>query len=206
MGTFNGWSIVSMPSVPSAPASVDFTANDLIAVSTSSFTGQQQIQDWQHGWIEASVSMPALTHQEAQAWIAFLMALRGQLNIFLFGDPLATHPQGSGAGAPVVAGSSQVGFSLATRGWTANALSVLLPGDWLQIGYRIYRCLNTVNADASGSATFNIWPELRESPSDGDALVLNDTKGLFRLVGNQRKWSITIARVYGIQFEIQEAI
>jgi hypothetical protein len=206
MGTFNGWTIVTMPTVPAAPASVDFTVNDLVTMSVSSFTGQQQIQDWQHGWIEASVQLPALNHQQAQAWIAFLMSLRGQLNVFLFGDPLAISPQGNGAGSPVVAGSSQVGFSLATRGWTSNTTGVLLPGDWIQVNYRLYRCLDTVSADSSGSATFDIWPELRESPSDGDSIVLHSAKGLFRLASNQRKWSITGARSYGITFEITEAL
>lgn len=51
-----------MPATPSAPATVEFTAMDTVAVSTSPFTGQQQVQDWQASWLEASVSMPALTH------------------------------------------------------------------------------------------------------------------------------------------------
>jgi hypothetical protein len=62
MPTFNGWEIIPMPATPSAPATVEFTAMDTVAVSTSPFTGQQQVQDWQASWLEASVSMPALTH------------------------------------------------------------------------------------------------------------------------------------------------
>jgi hypothetical protein len=206
MPTFNGWNIISMPTTPSAPQTIDFTANDVVAMSVSPFTGQQQVQDWQQGWLEASVSMPPLTHVQAQAWIAFLMSLRGQANVFQLGDPLATSPRGSGAGTPLVDGGSQYGFSLATKGWTASASGVLLPGDWLQIGYRLYRNLGTVNANGAGKATLSIWPPLRESPADGDAITLNNTKGLFRLKGNARKWSETQARVYGIQIDIREAI
>src|SRR6266702_5839374 len=102
MPTFNGWNIISMPTTPSAPQTIDFTATDIVALSISPFTGQQQVQDWQQGWLEASVSLPPLTHAQAQAWIAFLMALRGQANVFQLGDPLAVAPQGSGAGAPTV--------------------------------------------------------------------------------------------------------
>jgi hypothetical protein len=205
--TFNGWNIISLPTIPAAPATIDFTATDIVAMSISPFTGQQQVQDWQQGWLEASVSYPPLTHVQAQAWIAFLMGLRGQANVFQLGDPLAIAPQGSGAGAPLVNGASQSGFSLNTKGWTAGASGVLMPGDWLQIGYRAYRViLSQVNADGSGDATINIYPSLRESPNDGDAITIRNTRGLFRLKTNARKWSETAARVYGVQFDIREAL
>ncbi len=206
MPTFNGWNIISMPTTPSAPQTIDFTATDIVALSISPFTGQQQVQDWQQGWLEASVSLPPLTHAQAQAWIAFLMALRGQANVFQLGDPLAVAPQGSGAGAPTVNVGAQAGFSLNTKGWTAGASGVLLPGDWLQIGYRLYRNLGTATADGSGHATLSIWPSLRESPADNDAITLTHTKGLWRLKSNARKWSETQARMYGIQFDIREAL
>lgn len=207
MPTFNGWNIISMPTTPAAPATVDFTATDIVAMSISPFTGQQQVQDWQQGWIEASVSMPPLTHVQAQVWIAFMMALRGQANVFQLGDPLAVAPQGSGAGTPLVNGASQSGFSLNTKGWTHGASGVLKPGDWLQIGYRLYRViLSAVNADGSGNATVNIWPSLRESPNDGDTIIIANTQGLWRLKNNARKWSETAARLYGLQFDIREAI
>jgi hypothetical protein len=206
MSTFNGWTIIALPTIPAAPQTIDFSIIDVVAASVSPFTGQQQIQDWQQGWLEASVSMPPMTHITAQQWIAFLMSLRGQANVFQMGDPLAVAPQGSASGTPVVTGSGQTGYSLATSGWTANASGVLQPGDWLQIGYRTYRNLQTVNADVSGNATLSIWPRLRESPNDGDSLILTNTKGLWRLKSNTRKWSETEARHYGIQFDIREAI
>jgi hypothetical protein len=116
MPTFNGWNIIAMPATPAAPQTIDFTATDIIALSVSPFTGQQQVQDWQQGWLEASVSMPPLTHVQAQAWIAFLMGLRGQANVFQLGDPLAVAPRGSGAGTPLVNGGGQTGFALAAGG------------------------------------------------------------------------------------------
>ncbi|HEV8189437.1 MAG TPA: hypothetical protein VGP83_16910 [Pyrinomonadaceae bacterium] len=198
--------LLSMPTNPAAAQSVEFTATDIIAVSVSPFTAQQQTQDWQQGWLEASISLPPLTQKQAQQWIAFLMGLRGQLNVFMWGDPLATAPAGSAAGSPLVSGDGQKGFSLATSGWTANAVGVLLPGDWLQIGQRLYRTLLAADADATGNATISIWPPLRESPVDGAPLILTNTQGLFRLKSNARKWSETEARYYGMQFEIREAL
>jgi hypothetical protein len=41
---------------------------------------------------------------------------------------------------------------------------------------------------------------------DGTNLVLNNTQGLFRLKSNQRKWSVNDAKIYGITFEMREAI
>jgi hypothetical protein len=206
MLTFNGWNIIPTPGTPSAPASMEFTAEDIVAVSVSPFTGQQQVQDWQASFLEASVSMPPLTHVQAQQWIAFLLSLRGQANVFQLGDPLAVSPQGSGAGAPLVDGAGQTGYTINLRGFTPSAANVLLPGDWIQIGYRIYRTLVAVSADANGKVALSIWPQIREPPPDAAVVVLNGTKGLWRLQANARKWSIGAARVYGIQFEIREAI
>jgi hypothetical protein len=206
MPTFNGWNIISLPTTPPAPATIDFTATDIVAMSISPFTGQQQVQDWQQGWIEASVSYPPLTHAQAQPWIASMMGLRGQANVFQIGDPLAVAPQGVGTGTPVVSGSGQSGFSLLTSGWTPGVTGILLPGDWLQIGYRAYRNLLPVNSDGSGNATLSLsWP-LRESPSDGDSIILHNVKVLMRLKSNARKWSETAARVYGLQFDCREAL
>jgi hypothetical protein len=206
MPTFNGWDIIPMPATPSAPATVEFTAMDTVAVSISPFTGQQQVQDWQASWLEASVSMPALRHAQAQEWIAFLMSLRGQAKVFQLGDPLALSPRGSGLGTPLVDGAGQTGYLLSTKGWIANAVSVLLPGDWIQIGYRIYRTLAIATADSAGKLVLSIWPQLRESPADGDIITLNNTKGLWRLAANARKWSVSGSRTYGMQFDIREAL
>jgi len=205
MATFNGWDIVVMPTEPSAPATVEYSAIDTVAVSVSPFTGQQQTQDWQASFMEASVSMPTLTHSQAQEWIAFLMSLRGQAKIFQLGDPLAVSPRGSGLGTPLVDGAGQKGYSIALKGWTPGAVGVLLPGDWIQIGYRIYRSLAIATADGAGKLVLSIWPQLREPPADGDAVTLNNTKGLWRLKTNERKWSLTESRYYGMQFEIREA-
>lgn len=205
IGTFNGWNIVQIPSSP-APKSIEFTANDTVAVSTSPFTQQQQIQDWQASFLEASVSLPPLTHVQAQSWIAWTLQCKGQAGVFQIGDAAATAPLGTAAGTPQVNGANQAGYTLATDGWTASAAGVLLAGDWVQVGYRLYRNLDTVNANGSGQATLNLWPQLRESPADNAALVLTNTTGLFRLKANARKWSVTEGRIYGFQFEIREAL
>jgi hypothetical protein len=83
---------------------------------------------------------------------------------------------------------------------------VLLPGDWIQIGYRAYRTIIAANADSAGKVALGIWPQIRESPNDGAVVVLTNTKVLWRLANNARKFSLTASRTYGMQFEIREAI
>jgi hypothetical protein len=205
MATFNGYTIVPVPSVPGA-RSIEFTATDAVGAVVSPFTGQQQIQSWQAGWLGATVSMPPMKDAQARAWVAFLLSCNGVENIFQLGDPMRKAPLGSGAGAPEVNGADQTGFTLATKGWTASAAGVLLPGDLLQVGYRLYTNVYPVNADISGEAIINIWPNLRESPADSTSIVLANTTGIWRLADNARRWSISAMKTYGVQFKIREAI
>lgn len=201
MSTFNGRTIVTMPSTPAAPASIEWSATDFVAASESPFTRQQQIQDWQGSLLEGIASMPPLTHVQAQSWIAWLMGLRGIAGVFQIGDPLATAPQGTAAGTLVVSGADQTGYVLNVSGGSGSGC--LLPGDWIQIGFRLYRNLGTYDG---GAAALSIWPNLRESPTDGASLITTNTKGVFCLKSNTRKWSVSEARMYGISFEIREAI
>lgn len=201
MATFNGWTIVPTPTSPAAPQTMEITATDVVAVSKSPFTGQTQTQDWQTAWLEASASMPPLVDADARAWEAFLLSLRGQLNVFQMGDPLKQNPLGTGAGSPVVSGSGQSGFTLNITGF--SGADALLPGDYFQIGYRLYRNLSIVGA---GAQTLNIWPNIRESPASGTAIQVFNCQGLWRLKGNPRKWSLPQVRYVGMQFDMVEAL
>ncbi len=203
MATFGttGWPIVPMPSYPS-PASLEFMDNDVVAAAESIFTGQQQIQSWEASWMEASVQMPPMSPATFAPWQAWIRQLQGIQGVFLIGDPIrGKAPYGTGAGTPVVSGSNQTGYQLATSGWSGP--NALLPGDYIQIGYRLYMNLGTVGP---GSQTLQIWPNLRESPLDGTAITVTNTQGLFRLKSNIRKTSLGRDRYYSVQFDIREAI
>jgi hypothetical protein len=204
IANFGGWNIVNIPTSP-ALSSLEFTAVDTVAVSVSPFSNNQQVQDWQSSFLTASATLPPMTNAQAQPWIAWNLQLHGRANTFQLGDPLMTSPQGSPSGTPLTNGT-QSGYSLITDGWTASHSNLLLPGDWVQIGYRLYRNIDPVNSDSSGNATLNIWPQIRESPSNNSPLILSNTKGLWRLKSNSRKWSMTNMKLYGMQFEIVEAL
>jgi hypothetical protein len=70
---------------------------------------------------------------------------------------------------------------------------------------RLHRVLNPVDSDGSGLALIDIWPRLRESPIDGAQLILSACKGVFRLADNNPGWSISFAKMYGIEITCVEA-
>ena len=205
IGQFNSWPIVPMPTAPGF-RSIDWDATSIIGVDVSPYTQAQQIQDWQQDVLAASVELPPMTRQQAQQWIAFRLQLRGTLGVFMLGDALQAEPLGIATGTPVTVGSSQSGYTLNTSGWTASVTGILQPGDYVQIGYRLYRCLDAVNSDASGSASFNIFPSIRESPAAGTTVITRNTQGIFRLADNASKWHASYLTTYGMTFQIREAL
>lgn len=216
MPTFNGFNILNPPVTLSpgsnsiiAPAQIEYRAYDAVSANTNPFTFQQQLYSWGNSVMEWGITMPDMTNSNAIQWAAWLMSLQGALNIFQLGDPRNTTVSGSGSvggGGPNVRFANQTGYSLTTKNWTFNATNVLLPGDWIQIGYRLYRVVAPVNADSIGNATISIWPNIRESPADNDSIILSNTKGMWRLKTSDRKWSISEMRTYGFTFDIREAI
>jgi len=99
MPTYLGWTVITIPSFPPAPASATFTRVNSVAINVSPFTGQQQTQKWPGEWMEAEVALPAMVDSDAQAWISFLKALEGQANVFQFSASFyAAYPASIGDG------------------------------------------------------------------------------------------------------------
>lgn len=211
LGTFNGYNIVALPcdTVPGVqhPSSIEWDMQEVVSANRSPFTGQTQTYDWQNSWWEGQVSFPPMRRLSFDAWTAFLAQCRGQTNAFSLGDPKAAMPKGSPAGAPVVSGAAQTGYSLVTRGWVAQRSRLLMAGDFIEIGRRLYKILDQVNSDASGNATLAVWPNLRDQPADGAAIKCSNCKGLFTLKNSSGNKFSTNAANYGLAgFAIKEAI
>ena len=215
IGTFSGASIIALPcdTQPgvTSPSSIEWDAQEAVAVNQSPFTYQTQTYDWMSSILEGQVSFPPMNRYAFDAWSAFILACRGQLNCFQMGDPKAVLPKGVATGTPVVNGASQTGYSLLTRGWTANTIGILLPGDYISILNgsisRLYRVLASVNSDGSGHCTIPIWPNLRDQPADGTTIITRNCKGLFRLASNSgNKMSVNVGAYGSSGFKIREAI
>jgi hypothetical protein len=181
---------------------------DSVGQVQSPFTLQSQVQQWPGAdYWKLDLSLPSMKRDTAAAWIGFLAALRGKANVFQVGDQLGRLPRGNPQGTPVISGLHLASAtSINTAGWTASATGLLKVGDYIQIGYRLHVVIGTdVNAGADGKATIEIWPSLREALADGVSIVTSNCKGLFRLADNERSWSATQAKTYGVSFKAVEA-
>lgn len=191
-------------------AKIDLRAVQVTAMTMSPFTYRQQVvvhpgQRW-----EAEISLPPMKRADAEAWVGWLLALRGRSGTFLLGDPLATSPIGNGGGTPLVQGADQTGSTLVIDGCTASQSTYLAAGDYIQLGSgassQLYKVTQTASSDIAGNATLEIWPELRSSPADNATITVDAPKGLFRLSTNEVNWSINEASVFGVTFPAVEVI
>jgi len=193
-------------------ASVRLIARDAVGVSVSPFTGSQQVFRHQGQSWEADITLPPMKRDDAEAWNAFLLRLRGQYGTFLLGDPNGATPRGSASttpGTPVVNGAGQTGDELNIDGLPVSATGYLKAGDYIQLGSgataTLHKVLEDVDSNASGEATLNLWPRVRSAPSDGATVTVSNAKGTFRLASNESSWSVDQASIYGITFGAVEA-
>jgi hypothetical protein len=194
--SFNGRPIYQFPASP-AFSEISFSMNDAVAVVQSPWSMQQQVQSWVGAdqWA-CSVSLPPMLPATAQTWTAWQAVLRGKLGMFQLSDPLRAIPQGTPSGSPAINVGLAGATVINTTGWSASHNNLLIPGDYLQIGYRLHIVAGNdtggfVNSDGSGNATFEIWPSLRDQITSATAIITNHCKGLFMLSQNVRTWSST---------------
>lgn len=189
---------------------ITIRARTVVGMNASPFTGQQQVYKHQGQWWEAEITFPPMKRDDAEQVASFLVKLNGRFGTFLMGDPLNTKPRGLGTGTPLVNGAGQTGNQLATDGWTPNVTGILKAGDWIQLGTgaasRLHKVLDDVNSNSSGEATLTIFPDLRSSPSNDAAIVVNNAKGLWRLSANEVDYTIQTGQFYGITLACMEAL
>lgn len=191
-------------------ATIRLTANDVVGVAQSPFSGAQQVYRYTGQFWEAEISLPPMKRADAEYWISFLLKLNGPFGTFLLGDPNGGTARGVATGTPLVKGGSQTGGELETDGWTPNTTGILKAGDYIQLGTtstaRLYKVLDDVNSDANGEATLQLWPDLRSAPLDNATIVVSNAKGNFRLSSSSQAWSIDEAQFYGMTFAAREAL
>lgn len=193
-------------------ARISIRARSAVAVAASPFTFKQQVYRHQGEMLEADITLPPMRREQAEAWVSFLLSLRGQYGTFLMGDPIASQPRGSAStvpGSPVVNGRGQVGDELAIGGLPANVIGYLLAGDYIQLGSgatsTLHKVLGDVDTDALGQATIPVFPRIRTSPTSGSPVAVSGAVGKWRLASNETNWDISVVG-YGITFGAVEAI
>lgn len=191
---------------------IEFTQNSIVGVTQSRFTGAQQVQAHDGKWWTVRAALIPKSRDDAEDWVGFFVSLNGPEGTFLFGDPHGTTPRGSASsapGTPLVMGASQTGDQLVVDGCPNDATNYLKRGDWIQLGSsssaRLYRVTEDATTNGSGEVTLEIWPDLRSSPGNNDAVTVSSAVGLFRLT-EPHKYRIDSEHFYAQEFSAIEAI
>ena len=201
---------LSAPTGVGGPAQIMLSAENVVSTGASPFNFAEQtyVHPGQR-WL-ASVTLPPMKRERAEPWISFLMSLKGRQGYFLLNDPNALAPQGSVTGTVRVFGASQSGASLVVDGISANLVNAFKAGDYIQLGSgasaRLHKVLTNATADGLGSASLDIWPDLRSSPADNAVVTYASASGLFRLSNNVTSWNINEISSYGVTFDCVEYV
>jgi hypothetical protein len=188
---------------------IRLTARDVVAVGESPFTLGAQVQQHAGQRWEADIELPPMVRADAEAWITFLLKLKGRFGTFLLRDTVSGAARGVWAGTPLVKGVHAAGASAVTIDGLTVATTVRV-GDYIQFGSglstRLHKVLDDATANGSGEVTLDLWPNLRESLADNAPVVTSNALGLFRLASNERAWDIGLAQIYGLRFAAVEAL
>lgn len=207
---FGPWPLVPQPTLYNAatglaiaPKSIEWEMQDIVANTRNPFNLAEQYFVWGQSEFQCSVSWAFLTAPQHFGMFAWLAQVQGSSGVFPFGDPYNTAPQNLTATAPAVSGAGQTGYNLTITGGSGQTA-----GDWISIpgagsystGSRLYLVTSV------GSGTLGIWPAIRESPPDGQALTIRNCTGMFRLSSNSRKFTQNTDKTWGLTYEIREAL
>lgn len=187
---------------------------NVVGETVSPFTLGQQEQLWPGSMFTIDFTLPPMLLAQAEQWVSFLGLLYGKFGTFLMGDYNRLTPQGLMNGTPVVNGSNFNGSNqLLVRGAPALVGNWAVAGDYIQataaggsMPQRIYKILANAGSDASGHVTLQIFPNIRESLTDGVTIVTTNCAGTFRLSDNMVLPKIDRNRIYNISFKAKEAI
>ena len=202
-GGYALWPDAGAPKYPVWFREGDESMEDAVVAVSSPYTNTTQRFEWPGAELwTGTLTLPPMTPDEYRPWEAALAQCRGMSNAFLLGDERYMHPGGriDGNSKPVCATANVATDNLVSskilliRGCKSNVADLLLRGDRLQVGYRLYRVLDDVSSDGSGNASIEVWPSLREQPADGTAINLNRPRGLFGLADNKQSLSYDISK------------
>ena len=164
---------------------VTLRAVNIVGEQRGPFNAKREIQVFPGAHWEIEVAFLPVLRAEAQRLEAFLLSLRGKAGTFRLADPYRSLPLGSNLGTPLVRVATVAGDeAVLTKGWTINQVDALKAGDFIEIGTRLHMVLQDADADASGNATVNVWPPIRQVHAVNAPLITSNARGVFALDAN----------------------
>lgn len=164
---------------------VTLRAINIVGEQRGPFSAKREIQVFPGAHWEIEVAFLPVLRAEAQRLEAFLLSLRGKAGTFRLADPYRSLPLGSNLGTPLVRVATVAGDeAVLTKGWTVSQTDALKAGDFIQIGTRLHMVLQDADADASGNATVNVWPPIRQVHAVNAPVITSNARGIFALDAN----------------------
>lgn len=168
-----------------------------VGITESEFTFESVTQKFAGQRWSVQYTLVPMARPKAFVWTAWLASLNGKEKTFL--SPLSNLTTSLGSAtdssAPLVAGGSQTGNTLAIDNAPTDEANYFKAGDYFQLGAsdanaRIYMVLQDVTTNGSGEVTLDIWPDLYSSPTNDATVTVSNPRGLFRLTRNDNQYTI----------------
>jgi hypothetical protein len=104
-----------------------------------------------------------------------------------------------------VAASAQSGNALYVKGLPPSTAGLLLAGDWVEVNSELKRVTATLDSDGCGLGYLQFSPPLRNSPNDGDPVIVNKPMGRFILSQSENGWATVPAYFATSSLDLVEA-
>lgn len=165
------------------PSALDWQLLSNSKTFISTFTGSAQTVRYPGSRWRCDLTLNNLTDEKSRLLEVILAQLDGESGRIKLFDWVRTGV--SDAGAPIVNQPNQTGRSLLTRGWKPNSL-VLRAADNITINHELKKVTSDVISDAEGNATIVFSPMLRNPPSVGEKIEVQNPYGIFKLTDNNQ--------------------
>lgn len=195
-------------------STLNITPRDAVSRNESPSSFEDETYDWGGEMWTLQGSLPLLTVERASAFQAFLLKLKGRRGTFLYPMQNRPNPLGgwvdSGGGILIDGVNAAQQHTLNLKGFQANQPNAVALMDYINRGTGATTRLHVIvggdtDADADGKLSVEVWPALRTVTVDGEAIVAENCKGLFRLPKNYG-WDIDINKLAFHQFGALEVV
>ncbi|EMA3641262.1 hypothetical protein U2T78_001958 [Providencia stuartii] len=165
------------------PSSLDWQLISNTKTFISTFTGSAQTVRFPGSHWRCDLALNNLTDDKSRILEVILAQLDGESGRIRLFDWARRGVDN--VGAPVVNQPNQTGRSLLTKGWIPNSL-VLRAADNITINHELKKVTSDVISDAEGNATIVFSPMLRNPPSVGEKIEVQNPYGIFKLTDNNQ--------------------
>lgn len=166
-------------------------------INVSAWTGKRTVvaNPWYSKWRARVELAPIVGEANVRAIRSFLARCRGSINTFRL---YATEGDQNANDAVTVSATAAAG---ATSMAITGAETALLDGQLVTVNGQLLQ----LTADQSGS-TISFEPPLRAQAAAGTAVVTGRPYALVHMAAAQAGWGVDPGQVYGIAFDVEEAI